>query len=56
MKTLELTKQELDDLVSAVEWTHNNYPKEGAAEFRRDLRVLKHKLWEKIHEEPCEPT
>lgn len=47
-KSIELTDQQFDDLVSAVDFTKEKYPKKGAEDFLASLSRIEKKLWKVI--------
>ena len=42
---IELTKQEIDDITSAISFFVDKYPKKGSLETRRDMQKLINKIW-----------
>jgi len=49
--TIKLNEQEFNDLVSAITFTLDKYPPEGAKNFLLGLKKINKKLWRKVKED-----
>lgn len=45
---INITNRQLDDLISCVHYTLDNFPKEGATNFLSSIETIKKKLWKEL--------